>query len=174
MEIPPDPLADLVSPRTKKYLEAMAREGDSFDYLKWLQRVRQEEARARAVFALGDSLNPSASNPQDTGLMADRPPSFPKRSLPRRRLRTGVEARSETPEARLRRGLVKASNAWDDYQDSRGRDAVYGYLKAVFSLVQQNSSRRQTKRLVNRAYRFAGLPADDHPDPFHRGHPVHV
>jgi hypothetical protein len=39
--------AALLSPRTAEYVEAMIREGDSFDYSKWLKRVRQEAAQAK-------------------------------------------------------------------------------------------------------------------------------
>ena len=34
----------LLPARTVKYIEALNREGDRFDYGKWLQRVREEEA----------------------------------------------------------------------------------------------------------------------------------
>ena len=39
------PLRDsfLLSPRTASYIDALIREGDKFDYSKWLQRVREEE-----------------------------------------------------------------------------------------------------------------------------------
>jgi hypothetical protein len=39
----------LPSPRTIKYFEALAREGDAFNYEAWLTRVRQEEAEEKAV-----------------------------------------------------------------------------------------------------------------------------
>ena len=43
------PLRDrfLLSPRTASYIDALIREGDKFDYSKWLQRVREEEAQAK-------------------------------------------------------------------------------------------------------------------------------
>jgi len=37
----------LLSPRTADYVSALVREGDKFDYCKWLQRVREEEAQAK-------------------------------------------------------------------------------------------------------------------------------
>ena len=37
----------LPSERTTKYVEAMAREGDKFNYEKWLHKVREEEAKAK-------------------------------------------------------------------------------------------------------------------------------
>ena len=43
------PLRDsfLLSPRTASYIDALTREGDKFDYSKWLQRVREGEAQAK-------------------------------------------------------------------------------------------------------------------------------
>jgi hypothetical protein len=57
-------------------------------------------------------------------------------------------------------------NAWDDFQECRKRDAVYGYLKAVFALVVDCKGRRRTKRLQRRAFQFTGLPLDKDADPF--------
>jgi hypothetical protein len=37
----------LMSPRTASYIDALIREGDKFDYSKWLQRVREGEAQAK-------------------------------------------------------------------------------------------------------------------------------
>ena len=34
----------MLSPRTAKYVAALIREGDNFDYFKWLQTVREEES----------------------------------------------------------------------------------------------------------------------------------
>ena len=39
----------MMSPRTANYVEAMIREGDNFDYRRWLRRVREEEAEAKQV-----------------------------------------------------------------------------------------------------------------------------
>jgi hypothetical protein len=57
-------------------------------------------------------------------------------------------------------------DAWDDFQGSRNRDAVYGYLRAVFSIVKHYNGRRRTKKLIRRAFKFAGLPFDKNSDPF--------
>ena len=56
--------------------------------------------------------------------------------------------------------LGKVSDAWERFQDDRGRHAVYGYLSAVFALVKRCGGRRRTRRLVRRAFKFAGLPID--------------
>jgi hypothetical protein len=46
------------------------------------------------------------------------------------------------------------------------RDAVYGYLDAVFAIVEHYRVRRRTKRLLRRASEFSGLPFDKQADPF--------
>jgi hypothetical protein len=50
--------------------------------------------------------------------------------------------------------------AWDDFQASRARDAVYGYLETVLAIVEQYRVRRKTNRLVRHAFEFADLPFD--------------
>ena len=53
-----------------------------------------------------------------------------------------------------------------NFQESRVRDAIYGYLKTVFAVVVDHKGRRQTKRLLRRAFQFAGLAFDKNADPF--------
>ena len=64
------------------------------------------------------------------------------------------------------RWLEKISDAWDDFQASRTRDAVYGYLEAVFAIVEHYKVRRKTKTLLRHAFKFAELPFDRNADPF--------
>jgi hypothetical protein len=64
------------------------------------------------------------------------------------------------------RWLERISIAWDDFQASRMRDVVYGYLDAVFAIVEHYRVRRRTKRLLRRASEFSGLPFDKNADPF--------
>jgi hypothetical protein len=80
--------------------------------------------------------------------------------------RTGHADGDETPEARIRRGLEKVVHAWGDFQSSRARDAVYGYLEAVFAIVKHYKLRRRTKNLLRRAFKLANLPLDKNADPF--------
>jgi hypothetical protein len=49
MTEPSLPLRDsfLLSSRTANYIAALLREGDKFDYSRWLQRVREEEVRSK-------------------------------------------------------------------------------------------------------------------------------
>ena len=64
------------------------------------------------------------------------------------------------------RWLKRISSAWDDFQASRARDAVYGYLEAVFAIVEHYKMRRKTKKLLRHAFRSAGLSFDRNVDPF--------
>jgi glutathione S-transferase len=75
------------------------------------------------------------------------------------------QAKSKTPKARLVPWLERIST-WDDFQASRTRDAVYGYLDAVFAIVEHYRVRRGTTRLRRYAFKFANLPLNDSSDPF--------
>jgi hypothetical protein len=71
-----------------------------------------------------------------------------------------------TSVTRITRRLEKIRDPWDDFQASRARDAVYGYLAAVFELVMHYKVRRKTKTLLRHAFKFAELPFDRNADPF--------
>ncbi len=43
---------------------------------------------------------------------------------------------------------------------------MYGYLEAVFEIVDHYKVRRKTKKLLRRTFKFAGLPFDENADPF--------
>ena len=86
--------------------------------------------------------------------------------LPRAIWRPSHEPVRKTAKAQFRQRLNKVADAWDDFQASRARDAVYGYLEAVFATVAHYKVRRRTNRLLRHAFNFAGLPFDDKADPF--------
>jgi hypothetical protein len=165
----------MLSPRTAKYVEALVLEGDDFDYFKWLRRVREEEAQAKqfpATCFLGE-LPPSeigdlTNTPDLRDVRAISVPVLHAKSPPTPRAvhRSDRKAQRESPQGRLRRRLIRVSDAFDEFQESRVRDAVYGYLKAVFALVVDCKGRRRTKRLLRRVYQFAGLPFEKNADPF--------
>jgi hypothetical protein len=165
----------MVSPRTAKYVEARVREGDSFDYREWLRRVRDEESQANQTppgYTLGKIVAPELADLTDTPDCIDArmnsEPALPAKSTPSPRALYGSdqEAGRKSAEDRLRRRLAKVSDAFDQFQESRVRDAVYGYLKAVFTLVVDCKGRRRTKRLLRRAFQFADLAVDESADPF--------
>ena len=81
-------------------------------------------------------------------------------------LSAGSPNKKTRKEERLRQRVVGVCNAWDEFQESRCRDAVYGYLRAVFLLVKRYRGRRRTKKLLRRASKFAGLAFECNADPF--------
>jgi hypothetical protein len=80
---------------------------------------------------------------------------------------TTCDAKSaDTPKKSLAKRLIHVEHAWDDFQETRDRDAVYGYLRAVFSIVQHYRWKGRTNKLIRRAFEFAELPFDKNADPF--------
>jgi GNAT superfamily N-acetyltransferase len=71
---------------------------------------------------------------------------------------------------RKKTGLVQrlrhVSDVWEDFQETRDRDAVYDFLAAVFAIVQHYRRKGHTKKLIRRAFEFAELPLDKNADPF--------
>ena len=164
-----------MSPRTAKYIEAMIREGDNFDYHKWLQKVRDEEAQAKqgaTAITCPDVVAAQVDDPINTSDSRDARPTLGPAQIskpalnPRALRRPHRQATSQTTSARLRRWLEKIRGAWDDFQASRARDAVYGYLEAVFAIVEHYRVRRRTTRLLRHAFEFGDLPLDKQADPF--------
>jgi hypothetical protein len=162
----------LMSARTAKYVEAMIREGGSFDYDNWLKRVREEEAQAKSRLAASDlgqdasakiGNRPPYSKLDRRGIAA---PIAKSVSASRAIRRSNQDLSGTTSEARLSRRLEKVQLAWHDFQAERARDAVYDYLQAVFEIVMHFKVRRRTKRLLRHAFRFADLRFDKRADPF--------
>jgi len=166
----------LLPARTVKYIEALNREGDRFVYWEWLQRVREEEAtqakHVPAPITSGEPTTPEIDNLIDTpdrraALMPPEPDVVARPTTVRRPLfRGNHEAIVETPGTRLRRRLGKVRAAWEEFQASRARDAVYGYLEKVYAIVEHYAVRRKTNCLLRQAFKVAGLPFDKNADPF--------
>jgi hypothetical protein len=57
----------------------------------------------------------------------------------------------------LERDLERVRDAWDDSQADRRRDAIYGYLKAVYDLVNWWSAERCEVDRARQALRSRGL-----------------
>jgi hypothetical protein len=170
MTEPSLPLRDsfLLSPRTADYIAALIREGDNFDYSKWLQSVRLEEARTKCTPS--KLVDPEMDNQAGTmayhstwpnSLLLTRAAPIPKT------LRQSHRAsKYQTGENRLRRRLEELGLAWDVFQASRARDAVYGYLEAVFEIVMHYKVRRNIKKLLRQSFKIAKLAFDKDADPF--------
>src|SRR5690349_5173933 len=141
----------MLSPKTAKYVAALISQGDNFDYFKWLH-LREEECQANqtpAPLTPGNIIAPEFDPPLGT---TDCPNGSLKWGsaamtgpLPVRRVvyPSHHNVRDASPKARLTRRLEKIGEAWDDFQASRARDAVYGYLEAVFAIVEHYKVRRK-------------------------------
>ena len=157
----------LMSPRTASYIDALIREGDKFDYSKWLQRVREGEAQAKQGPTTFISEGLVAAEMGDQTTTSDG--IWPKaklmtRVIPRALRQTHYAPKDKAPQIGIRQRLEIACDAWDNFQASRTRDAVYEYLEAVFSIVEHYRVRRRTKRLLRDAVKFADLAFDKNAD----------
>ena len=160
----------MLSPRTASYIATLNREGDSFDYLRWLERVREEEAQAKSLpvaFTSGESAEIAkvpASDRRKAWVTSE--PRTPTKIA----LVPGVRLHSKTSNVsgkdRLRRRLLKICDAYHAFQKSRARDALYGYLEAAYIIVVHYKVRQRTGRLLRHAFKFARLPFDRNADPF--------
>jgi hypothetical protein len=69
--------------------------------------------------------------------------------------RSGPDAIPYTKDA-LERDLERVRGAWDDCQTDRRRDAIYGYLKAVYDLVHWWSAEKCEVDRARQALRLRG------------------
>jgi hypothetical protein len=161
----------LLSPRTTNYIAALLREGDKFDYSRWLQRVREGEAQAKqspATFISEGLVAAEISNQTGTsdGIWPNPKLMTKAVPIPRALRQTHRAPKRKAPEISIRRRLEKICDAWDDFQASRARDAVYEYLEAVFAIVKHYRVRQKTRKLLRHAFKFANLPLNNSSDPF--------
>jgi hypothetical protein len=161
--------------RTKKYAEAIIREGDNFDYKKWLRQVKEEEAQEKRVAAASNSSEPTSPTLADVVPAAEIPspsinPSSPLGNNGQTPQDATPQIRLPNDKARKKKGftqrLLHVSQVWEDFQETRNRDAVYDYLKAAFTIVQHYRWKGRTKKLMRHAFKFAELPFDKNADPF--------
>jgi hypothetical protein len=68
--------------------------------------------------------------------------------------------------AALRQDLERVRTAWDDYQATRARDAIYAYLTAVYYLVAWWPAEGREADRGRRALRIYRLEVSDQEDPF--------
>jgi hypothetical protein len=66
----------------------------------------------------------------------------------------------------LREDLLRVRNTWDDCQASRDRDAIYGFLSAVFDLVAWWTADRRALDRARWALRLRNIDPSDHDEPF--------
>ena len=68
--------------------------------------------------------------------------------------------------AALRQDLQRVRGVWDDCQADRDRNAIYGYLTAVFALVAWWTAEGREIDRARRALRLQRLEVTDREDPF--------
>ena len=66
----------------------------------------------------------------------------------------------------LKQDLMRVRNAWEDAQGSRDRDAIYGYLTAVFELVAWWMVENRALERAQKALRLRHITPFDHDEPF--------
>ena len=66
----------------------------------------------------------------------------------------------------LKQDLRRLRNAWHDCQARRDRDAVYGYLTAVFDLVSWWTAENRALERAHKALRLQRICPFDREDPF--------
>jgi hypothetical protein len=66
----------------------------------------------------------------------------------------------------LRQDLERVRNAWEDCQATRDRDAIYGYLTAVYALVAWWTAEGRDVERARRALRLQRLEVSKREDPF--------
>jgi hypothetical protein len=163
----------LLSPRTADYVSALIREGGKFDYYRWLQQVRGEEARAKQSQQTSTSGETVAKEIAPPIARPDSWRTWPRSmrlarhvAISKGKFRLNQGCAGTLSAARIRRRFEKIRDVWNQFQASRARDAVYGYLEAVFAIVTHYKVRRRTKKLLRHAFEFANLPLNNSPDLF--------
>jgi hypothetical protein len=77
------------------------------------------------------------------------------------RLSINIAAKSMSrPRQLLRERLEVVAHAWDEFQSSCSRDAIYPFLQRVFSLVERYEKRGRRKRLLRDILKLTGFKAD--------------
>jgi hypothetical protein len=159
----------LTSPRTKKYYEALAREGDQFDYEAWLTRVRREEAEEKAARTKALGLTEQAAERSSSslhGATAVPPPPRGRSARANARFSREPEKVAQSAAKSLGAALFAVGDTWDRSTENRYRDSIYVYLKAVYALVRRCKREGNAKELLCTAIRIAGLAADEDADLF--------
>jgi hypothetical protein len=86
------------------------------------------------------------------------PSTSPPRSSPKEAVPYSTEA--------LRQDLDRVRNTWEDCQATRDRNAIYGYLTAVYDLVAWWVAENPGIDRARRALRLQRLKVSDREDPF--------
>lgn len=165
----------MYSERTTRYVEAPVRDGSAFDYQTWLRDIKdaaarsaapnRQETQSRSFEIPGkDALRPDA--PVEHRLTsADQHPGPSRQLGPIRRFADRTSQR-RGGKASIERCLKEITSAFDQWQRTRDRNAVYAYLKPIFALVKLYERRGRVRSLVVTAQGLAGFSLDRAADPF--------
>ena len=66
----------------------------------------------------------------------------------------------------LKANLLRLQNEWEKVQASRDRGAIYGYLSAIFELVEWWDQEGKAVNRAHRALHLRGLKSVREPEPF--------
>jgi hypothetical protein len=66
----------------------------------------------------------------------------------------------------LKQDLLRVRNAWEECQANRKRDAIYGYLQAVFDLVAWWVAENHALDRAHKALRLQNIRPSNHDEPF--------
>jgi hypothetical protein len=70
------------------------------------------------------------------------------------------------PNEAMKAGLLRLEGEWETVQDNRRRGAIYGYLTAVFELVEWWAQEGKAVSRAHRALNLRGYHSDREPEPF--------
>jgi hypothetical protein len=158
----------LPSPRSIKYFDALIREGDNFNFDRWLRQVRAEEA-AIAGETVGQVYSTSAHVvPSVAADRVDRQPTQSRVLTVSRvhKVKAKLQPAATPGNDALKDKIMRVSDAWDEYSEDRSRDAVYKYLRRVYAVVVESSREGEIGRLMQVATSFGGLPHERGAEPF--------
>src|SRR6476660_7632547 len=82
------------------------------------------------------------------------------------RLKTSVRKDIPYTDKALKQDLLRVRNAWEESQARRERDAIYGYLTAVFELVAWWMAENRALERAQKALRLRHITPFDHEEPF--------
>jgi len=161
----------MMSDKTRNYFEARIREGPNFNYMKWLISAEAEERPETyepADFAPPREAVESAGNEsivphEDTANLELLPKPVISSGASRQNFQ---QFKCKSAKRRLKRQIEEARDAWNAYQASRARDAVYDYLAVVFSIGERYQARTMSRSAFRQAFRTLGARLDDGADVF--------
>jgi hypothetical protein len=82
------------------------------------------------------------------------------------RMKTSIRNDIPYTDEALKQDLLRVRNAWEESQARRERDAIYGYLAAVFELVAWWMAEGRALERAQKALRLRWIIPADHDEPF--------